>query len=91
MKKIFALALFFSAHATAAPSLPPGELATPDPFEALQNLDRDLRASALAPKLKRQASLEEFREDLQMSVNGHEAQMEKFGIAPEYKEAAPRK
>lgn len=93
MTKFLALSLLLAAPAVAAPSLPPGEPEMQDPIASLQNLDRDLQAARLAPKAStaRKGAFDEFREDLQLSVNGHEAEMEKLPLAPEDEEAAPRK
>ena len=90
IKLLTALALF-SLPAVAAPSLPPGEPQIADPIASLVSLDRDLQSSRLAAKTKARPALGDFREELQLSVNGHEAEMEKLPLAPEDEEAPAKK
>ena len=85
MIKILATLALISAPAIAAPT-PPGEPQTPDPITSLINLDRDLQSSRFAANPKARTPLSDFREELQLSANGHEANMEKLPLAPDDEE-----
>jgi hypothetical protein len=91
MFKAISAFLLLSTTALAAPTLPPGEPQIADPLASLVSLDRDLQNSRLASKTKTRSTLGDFREELQLSVNGHEADMEKLPLAPDTEESPAKK
>jgi hypothetical protein len=90
MFKSLAALLLLATPAAAAPTLPPGEPQIADPVASLLSLDHDLQSQRLGAKSKR-PTLGEFREELQLSANGHEADMEKIPLAPEDEESPAKK
>lgn len=70
-----------AASAFAAPSKP-AQPETTDPVQSLLDLDQQL--SAARTDTKKKPALEDFREELPVSVNGQkDAELEKLPLGPE--------